>query len=232
MLEWELQLERGLFFWLNGSNSAFWDHFFYMYSYKWAWLFFYLCFLVVFIYRKNPKEIVCILLAVTLVILLCDQISSDFFKPFFHRFRPTHHPDFQDKVKTVLEYRGGLYGFVSSHAANACGFATFTALVFRNKIFTCTMILFALLNIYSRIYLGVHFISDVVAGALLGIGIGCFVYQIYNFVQRKWLKTKEEENIKLPYDKSKAYFLCSAFGLTVIFLLSFSNQLIEIIFCN
>jgi undecaprenyl-diphosphatase len=164
-----------------------------------------------------------------LVILLCDQISSGFFKPVFHRFRPTHHPDFQEQVKIVLNYRGGRYGFISGHAANACGFATFTALLFRNKVFTLTISLFALFNAYSRIYLGVHFISDVVAGALLGIAMGWAVYRIYNYVRHKYLKINKE-NLKIPiYTRCESYFLSGVYILIVIFLLVFNNQLITIL---
>jgi undecaprenyl-diphosphatase len=79
----------------------------------------------------------------------------------------------------VRNYRGGLYGFISSHAANTFGLATFTALLFKKHWFTFTIFAFAVINSYSRIYLGVHFISDVVAGALLGIAVGYGIYLLY-----------------------------------------------------
>jgi undecaprenyl-diphosphatase len=226
MLENELQFEKSLFFWLNGSDSTFLDSFFYLYSYKWTWLLFYLCFVFIFIYKKNLKEIICILLAVTLLILLCDQITSGFFKPFFHRFRPTHHPDFQSQVKTVWGYTGGLYGFMSSHASNAFGFSVFTSLVFRNRLFTGMIFLFALLNIYSRVYLGVHFISDVVAGALVGSLIGYWVYRLYQLSRYKWLKI-EKKSTKSLFHPWKSNFLCGVFIVHLTFLLLFGNQLIK-----
>lgn len=229
MLENELQFEKSLFFQLNGSESIFLDNFFYLYSYKWTWILFYLFFLFIFIYKKNLKEIICILLAITLVVLLCDQIASGFFKPFVHRFRPTHHPDFQAQVKIVLGYTGGLYGFMSSHASNAFGFATFTALVFRNRLFTATIFLFALLNIYSRVYLGVHFISDVVAGALVGFLVGYLVYRLYQFVRYKWLKI-EKTDTKTLFSLWESNFLCGVFAVHLTFLLLFSNQFVNILF--
>lgn len=229
MLENELQFEKSLFFQLNGSESAFLDHFFYLYSDKWTWILFYLCFLFIFIYKKNLKEIICILLAITLVVLLCDQIASGFFKPFFHRFRPTHHPDFQEHVKTVFGYRGGLYGFMSSHASNAFGFATFTALVFRNRLFSVAIFLFALLNIYSRVYLGVHFISDVVAGAVVGSLTGYLVFRLYQFSRYKWMKMDKTDTTPL-FSPWESNFLCGAFAVHLTFLLLFSNQFVNILF--
>ena len=232
MLEKELQFERNIFFFLNGSDSTLLDNFFYIYTYKWSWLIFYVCFLGVFIYKKEWREIVCILGSLFLLILLTDQLSSGFFKPFFHRFRPTHHPDFMEHVKMVFNYRGGNYGFISGHATNAFGFATFCALIFRNKLFTCTIFLFAFLNAYSRVYIGVHFISDVIIGAFIGMLIAVLVYLLYNWVRRHWLFI-ENRQFKLPiYSKGKSYFLCGVFYLYIIIMLIFNNQLITILLQN
>jgi undecaprenyl-diphosphatase len=232
MLEQELQLEKDLFFFMNGSDSVFWDHFFYLYSYKWTWVPFYLCFFILFISKKNWKEWLCLLLATGLLVLLCDQISSGLCKPFFHRFRPTHHPDFETQVKTVLDYRGGLYGFISGHAANAFGFAVFTALVFRNRIFTFMIFTFAIITSYSRIYLGVHFISDVIAGTLAGIITGWFVYTLYIFSRQKWIQI-EKEKLKTPiFSNRESYFLCCIYCLSLLILLVFNNQIITNFFQN
>ena len=229
MLEKELQFERELFFFLNGSESKLLDNFFYIYSSMVTWLFFYLCFLWVFVYKKNWKEIICILLSISLLILLCDQISSGIFKPFFHRFRPTHHPDFLEQVKTVLDYRGGRYGFISGHSANAFGFATFCALIFRNKLFSLVIFLFAIITAYSRVYLGVHFISDIVVGAFVGALIALFVYWLYNFVRFQWLSV-DKAKLKLPvYSARESYFLCGVYGIYIVFILLFNNQLITIL---
>jgi undecaprenyl-diphosphatase len=221
MLERELQWERGLFFFLNGSDSPFWDAFFYLYSYKWTWIPFYLCFLFVFIYRKTGAEvreewktILWTIFSVLLVVTLCDQIASGVFKPLFHRFRPTHHPDFQELVATVFNRRGGKYGFISSHAANTFGLATFTALLFRKGLFTCTILLFALVTGYSRIYLGLHFVSDVVAGALVGIVVGYIVYRIYYWRVKKTTYPWWQEK--------KVYLLCSAYAASIALLCIFS----------
>ena len=217
MLEQELHWERNLFFFLNGSHSPFWDSFFYLYSYKWTWIPFYLCFLFVVIYRKSRTElksdwkgIVWTILAVIVVITLCDQISSGICKPLFHRFRPTHHPDFQDLVKTVYGERGDGYGFMSGHAANSFGLASIAALLFRNRLLTITLFLYASLTAYSRVYLGLHFVSDVVAGALVGMVVGYAIYKVYHWKAKKMI-----------YPSWKIYLLSSVYIVIVVALFFF-----------
>lgn len=187
MLEKILDYERELFFMLNGSDSIFWDHFMWLYSGKVVWLPLGFFILIVLTYKINWRESIMVLLAIVLVVTLCDQFSSHIFKPLFMRFRPTHHPEFMAQVETVFGYRGGKYGFISSHAANAFGFAMYMTLLFRHKpLFTCTIFFWAIVTAYTRIYLGVHFISDIIPGMLLGIFIGYVVYVIYERT-RKWI---------------------------------------------
>jgi len=232
MLERELHFERNLFFFLNGSHSTFWDNFFYICSYPWTWTIFYLCLLWAFTYKKNWKEIICLLVAVALIVLFCDQISSGFFKPLFHRFRPTHHPDFMYQVKTVFNYRGGNYGFISGHATTTFGIATFLALIVRNKVFTCTIFLYAALISYSRIYIGVHFISDVIVGAAVGMLIAGVFYRVYNNIRWSWFSIENDQIKKPVCSVRKIYFLCGVFYLYLLIMLLFNNQIITILLHN
>ncbi len=179
MVEKILVYERDLFFMLNGSDSSFLDRFMWLYSGKAVWLPLAAFILIVLLYKKKWRESILILLAIVLVVTFCDQFASHVCKPIFTRFRPTHHPDFMDQVKTVFDYRGGKYGFISSHAANAFGFATFMSLLFRYRLFTWTIFLWAALTAYTRVYLGVHFISDIVPGAIAGVFFGWLVYWLY-----------------------------------------------------
>ena len=77
-----------------------------------------------------------IILMLGLTVLLCDQISSGICKPLFERFRPTHDPVFSQYVTTVNGYLGGMYGFISSHAANTFGIAVFVSLLIKNRLLT------------------------------------------------------------------------------------------------
>lgn len=187
MIENVLDYERNLFFALNGSDSALLDRFMWLYSGKAVWIPVAVLIAVILIYKKGWKESLFIVLAIALVITLCDQFASGLCKPLFTRFRPTHHPEFMAQVDTVFGYRGGRYGFISSHATNAFGFAMFMALMFKNKLFTWVIFTWASLTAYSRIYLGVHFISDVIPGIIAGMFFGFVVYKLYKWSRKQIL---------------------------------------------
>jgi undecaprenyl-diphosphatase len=188
MLERILDIERDAFLWLNGGHTPFWDSFMWLYSGKTVWIPAAALILFMLFYRKNPKESLLILLFLALALTLCDQFASSVCKPLFTRLRPTQHPDFMNVVQTVYNYRGGKYGFISGHAANAFGFATFTLLLLRDRWYACAILLWAVIMCYSRIYLGVHFISDIVPGMIAGALFGFLCYRLYLLVRTKGLK--------------------------------------------
>ena len=230
MLERILPYERSAFFFLNGSDSALMDNFMWMVSYKFTWLPLYLCLFILFIYkyRNNWKEYVLIFVSIFLVILICDQVASGILKPMFQRFRPTHHPDFKDQVDFLFGYKGGRYGFASSHASNAFGLAMFTALLFRNKLFSITIFTFAVITAYSRIYLGVHFISDIVAGALIGIIAGFLIYKLYIFLRKKLIIKENTTPTRPKYSNKEVIYVCLTWLLIIVSILIFNNQLVKL----
>lgn len=177
-----IELDKQLLLALNGSDSPFWDEFMFTHTGMWVWMpFFAVCIYVVFRLGKW-REALLALGMVALVVLLADRISSGLFKPLFHRFRPTHDPEIAMLVDVVRGYRGGKYGFVSSHAANAFGVVTFLSLLFRRKSLTLGLLFWAFLHSYTRIYLGVHFPGDIVCGGLLGAMVGWAVFRLYGCV--------------------------------------------------
>lgn len=225
MVEKVLDYERDLFFMLNGSDSPFLDRFMWLYSGKAVWLPLAAFILIVLLYKKKWRESILILLAIVLVITLCDQFASHVCKPIFTRFRPTHHPDFMDQVQTVFNYRGGKYGFISSHAANAFGFATFMSLLFRYRLFTWTIFLWSALTAYTRVYLGVHFISDIVPGAIAGVFFGWLVYYLYIKV-RPLVPGTSGEASELYSDKQKRIIVYAIF-IAVLVIAVFNVALVD-----
>jgi undecaprenyl-diphosphatase len=115
-------------------------------------------------------------------IALADLISFRLIKNIVQRYRPSHNLEIKDQLHYFIQsngkvYLGGLYGFVSSHAANFFALFTFTALFLGNeyKKWSCFFFICCLLIVYSRIYLGAHYPSDIVGGAILGCVLGYFL---------------------------------------------------------
>jgi undecaprenyl-diphosphatase len=190
-----------------------------------VWIPLVLFLLAVLVYKVRWQQWVPVLLGFALVVLLCDQFSSHLCKPLFSRLRPTHHPDFMDQVHTVFGYRGGKYGFISGHAANAFGVGTFFALLFRTPLLTATVFLWATLMAYSRIYLGVHFISDIIPGILCGLFFGYLSYRLY-LPGRRLLLRREVEGV--GYSPRRCRFMAFAILATILAVFLFSPWLVPL----
>jgi undecaprenyl-diphosphatase len=187
-----LELDRKLFLELNSSSHNPWvDQLVMFLSTTTAWipLYLILLYMIIKIYRKETWMV---LLAVAITILLADQITSTFMKPFFERLRPSHEPDLRDMVTIVNEYRGGRFGFASSHAANTFGVATLMWLMLKNfRPWIGLLFLWALGVGYTRIYLGVHYPGDIIVGDFIGFLSALAAYFLYRLLKTFLDKRKE-----------------------------------------
>lgn len=216
-----LPLERELFLQLNGSDSIFLDNVMWTISGRFVWAPLLLFVLFLFFYKTRPKEAIVTTLFFILLFVACDQVSSGLFKPFFGRLRPTHHPDFMNVVDMVNNYRGGRFGFISGHATNSFGLAVFLSLLFKNRRLTVVALTWATINSYSRIYLGVHFISDIVGGIIVGSLIGIIIYQLYSYFRYRLFVIPDRLRKKSVYSPKHgnmlAFFIISCLIIILIF---------------
>jgi undecaprenyl-diphosphatase len=193
MIEWLLHLDTRLFLFINGLNSETFDGIMWWVSGKTTWWPFYLL-LLGFLGWQKGWQLAPMILFITATVLLTDQTSVHLFKNVLLRLRPCHEPSLSGLVHLVNNKCGGQYGFISSHAANTFGIAGLFLFWIRKKWFTALMVTWALLVGYSRIYLGVHYPGDVLAGSLWGLGCGWLVFRLFNLLIKKlpshWWITK------------------------------------------
>ncbi len=134
--------------------------------------------LIILLIVTFKKDSIFFILGVLLVILVSDQFTSSFMKPFFERLRPCYDPEIGSLVH-VVKSCGGQYGFASSHAANSFGIAMFIWMSFRSFWSgTWVMFFWAFLVAFSRIMVGVHYPGDIITGGILGAIFGWLIFKL------------------------------------------------------
>lgn len=192
MLETLIELDKELLLFLNSFHTPWLDPIMFWITKTLFWLPLYL-FLLFLIIKNFKKDTWIVLIGVAITILLADQITSGFMKPFFARLRPSREPSLQGLVHLVNGYTGGKYGFASSHAANTFATALFFWLLFKDRYrWVWILFVWAVVMTYTRIYLGAHYPGDILVGLLIGLGAAWTGFKIQKVI---WNKRKlEKEN--------------------------------------
>ena len=183
------RLDQQLFLFLNSLNSPFLDTVMHAISGKVIWVPLYLSILI-FMGIKYKRKFLVILLFIIMAATLADQ-ASVLFKNIVQRLRPCHEPSLEGLIHLVNGECGGKFGFVSSHAANSFNVALISLLFIKKRWYTISIILWASVVGFSRIYLGVHFPGDVICGSLLGAMIGWSIYKLYVLTDNKILQHRK-----------------------------------------
>ena len=164
---------------LNFDGGGFVDFIMHGVSYKFTWVPLYLGVLYYILKMYGWKKTL-LFVAVAALMIVCVDQTATLAKSNFPRFRPTHYPPLEGLLHDVYGYKGGLYGTISSHAANTMAFAILSYSLIRKKAYLCMMIAFVTLNCYSRIYLGAHYPVDIILGLTEAVIWGAFWVFVYN----------------------------------------------------
>ncbi|EGN58150.1 phosphoesterase-like protein [Hallella multisaccharivorax DSM 17128] len=200
---------------INSFHCGYLDNFMMMYSGRFIWIPVYLGLIVIMFRNFPPKPVFICLLFSILLITLCDQTASTILRPMFSRLRPAN-PDnpISPYIHIVDGYRGGHYGFPSAHSANCWGALFFFFFVFRRRILSLTLVMWAFLMCWSRIYLGVHYLGDIMCGLLVGLFCASVDYYIFQL-----LLHQTANQLKPNAHSCKLYSPCLICGIETAMLL-------------
>ena len=179
-----LELDKDLLIWINGFHADWLDPVILLVTSTEFWIPLYLLFIYLMFKKLERHHWVAIACAV-ITIILADQITASLMKPLFQRLRPSRDPSVQNFLHLVVNskgeiYRGGLYGFASSHAANTFGVSVYLWLLLKDRTrWIGLAFLWAAIATYTRLYLGVHFPGDILVGALVGALCGFVSFRLF-----------------------------------------------------
>lgn len=189
-----LELDRYITLALNGSDSIFWDNLMLTVTSTWSWSLVILALMIILFKNNDIRDFLMILIAMGLMIAVADRLCSGLVKPMVARWRPTQDPQIMYLVDVVDGYRGGRFGFFSGHACNTFCMATFMAMLFRHRMTSVVLYLWALTTTYTRIYLGVHYFGDTFVGMIVGIFIGLAFYAVYDRIHSRMSGTRSSSD--------------------------------------
>lgn len=172
-MDWLLSVDHNIFLAINHFRNGFFDLFFYTISllgeYGIIWIL--IAILALIIDKKNGKKFFYLsLIALALTLLIDDFII----KSFFYRTRP--YLALENVYQLGKRWQNS--SFPSGHASSS--FASITLIYFYYRKYFIWAVIFGLLTLYGRLYLGMHYLSDVIAGTLVGLSCGWLTIYIYN----------------------------------------------------
>ena len=190
MLEKILQFDKELLIFLNGLGSPTFDDLWLIITKQLNWAPLFL--LVFYLMQKKLgwKNFGYYILFTALLILVCDQ-TANLFKHTFERLRPCNDESINHLIRVVKTSPS--YSFFSGHATNSMATAVFTFMILK-KFYkhAYLLFLFPLIFAYSRIYLGLHFPSDIVTGYAFGATFGFICYKLYRkYILRTRVRVKQ-----------------------------------------
>ena len=216
-----IQLDKQVLLWFNGSDSLFLDGLVKTLTTATTWIPLYLgLFYLVLKNNDNVQKVLLVLGCAGLCVFLAGSLNDLFVKPWVARWRPSRDPEIAMLVDVVNGYRGGRYGFFSSHAANTFSLAIFFTLLVRSKVLSVAMILWSLLNCWTRLYLGVHFPGDILCGLLWGGVVGTGMWFLHQHIYKK-INTQDfyvsTQYTATGYQKSDVDIVICILLLTIVY---------------
>lgn len=209
----------------NGSHCPFVDRLAVTLTCGYMWIPLYIALLLLVINNHKTKTQISLVIGMALLAIVLSEGMADLIvKPLVARLRPIHDTLMQDSIQVVNNYRAEGYSFFSAHASNTMAVAVFFSLLVKDRLFVCTLITWAFVNCWTRLYLGVHYPSDIIVGVVWGSVSGLFAYTINNKVKdtRRVRASDDAATTDMVYRRTDINRVICVMALLVIFAIIFS----------
>lgn len=201
IVNWLESVDANLLVLINSWNSPFMDELMWILTGKFIWFPLYL-FLFYLVYKKTSTRVFIAYALIGFALVgLADFIATHGFKYNVARYRPSHNLHLKNilhfyEIKPGDFYKGGQYGFVSGHATNSIAIALYFGLLLKRfyKNILGALIIWALIVCYTRMYLGVHYPSDIIGGLLLGTLLSSLAYLLFKKISNRLEKNKVKQS--------------------------------------
>ena len=183
-----IEIDKSIFLFLNSIGSEKWDPFWIFVSDRASMVVLFVPIILIYVVKLDKRKSWLTILMLLLCISLTDFIHLHLFKNLFMRLRPCWDPEISHFCRIVVG-KGGMYGFVSGHAANTASIVAFFFMNYQNKILKkhifYLLITWVMIVSYSRIYLGKHYPLDVIFGMILGCIVAFLLFKFHQFLKKK-----------------------------------------------
>ena len=190
MMEFLLNLDRDVFIFLNSFGNETWDPFWLWITKQINWIPIFLIFFCLIFKHFGWRHALLIIVMISLLILITDQTTNHLFKYRFERLRPGSDPSLDGLIRAV--HTSKTFSFISGHASNSMAACFFLYTVLKTRVkYIAIMFLWPLVFAYSRIYLGLHYPGDILAGYIWGILMALLVLKLYVILRDKYFPNRE-----------------------------------------
>lgn len=203
-----------------GSNSAILDNVALMLTDAWTWAPLYIALLFLIIKNNDNMQQICMCFGFALLCVAIASIMANVVvKPIVERPRPCNTLEVKYLAQIAGDMHSKDYSFFSSHAANTMSLALFFALLVKSRLLTVTLFVWSLTNCWTRLYLGQHYLTDIMVGIAWGLIAGALSYfifrKVFYHISRSY-KYVSSQYTKSGYSQLDVDVVVSVFVITIM----------------